>query len=262
MRVPVRFTVLGSGSSGNAAYLETAQTRLLIDAGLSGRQIRLRLAELGRSPETLDGILLTHEHTDHTQGLKAICSKLDLPVYCNRLTGDALRFQMETRLNLRIFSTGEPFEVGDVVAENFPVPHDAQDPVGFCIRHPGGSVAVVTDLGHATRLVVERLRGVNALLLEANYDPQLLQEDTRRPWGTKQRIASRHGHLSNESAAKAASQVANGSLRHIFLGHLSSDCNRPDLASGAVRQGLDQAGAPGVQIEVATQKRISSTLVL
>ena len=118
---------MGSGSGGNASYLETDQTRLLIDAGLSGRQIRLRLGQLGRSPETLDGILLTHEHIDHTQGLKALCKKLDVPVYCNRLTADELRFRIETKLEIRQFVTGEPFEIGDMQIENFSVPRAARE---------------------------------------------------------------------------------------------------------------------------------------
>ena len=260
--VPTRFTVLGSGSGGNASYLETEQTRLLIDAGLSGRQIRLRLAQLGRSPETLDGILLTHEHTDHTQGLKALCAKLEIPVYCNRLTADELRFKMETRLDIRQFVTGEPFEIGDVVAETFPVPHDAQDPVGFHVKTADGGVGVLTDLGQATRLVLERVRGVSALFIEANYDLNLLQEDTRRPWAIKQRIMSRHGHLANTAAAEAVETLANGTLRHVTLGHLSRDCNTPEIAREAVAAKLGQAGIDSIRIDVSTQAEPTETVTL
>ena len=260
--MPTRFTVLGSGSGGNASYLETEQTRLLIDAGLSGRQIRLRLAQLGRSPETLDGILLTHEHTDHTQGLKAICAKLEIPVYCNRLTADEMRFKMETRLDIRQFVTGEPFEIGDVVVENFPVPHDAQDPVGFHVKTADGGIGVLTDLGQATRLVLERVRGASALFIEANYDLNLLQEDTRRPWAIKQRIMSRHGHLANSATAEAVLNLANGTLRNIVLGHLSRDCNTPEIAKGTVGERLGQAGIDNLQIEVSTQAEPTETITL
>ena len=262
VRVPTRFTVLGSGSAGNASLLETDQTRLLIDAGLSGRQIRLRLAQVGRSPETLDGILLTHEHTDHTQGLKALCAKLKIPVYCNRLTADELRFRMDTKLDVRQFVTGQSFEIGDVTVENFSVPHDAQDPVGFHVRTPDGGIGVLTDLGQATRLVLERVRGVSALFIEANYDLNLLQEDTRRPWAIKQRIMSRHGHLANSSTAEAAENLANGTLRNIVLGHLSRDCNTPEIAKEAVAKKLVQAGFDNLRIDVSTQANPTETVTL
>ena len=260
--MPTRFTVLGSGSGGNASYLETEQTRLLIDAGLSGRQIRQRLARLGRSPETLDGILITHEHTDHTQGLRALYAKLKIPVYCNRLTADELRFKMDNRLDIRQFVTSERFEVGDVVAETFPVPHDAQDPVGFHLKTADGGVGVLTDLGQATRLVLERVRGARALFLEANYDLNLLQGDTRRPWAIKQRIMSRHGHLSNSAAAEAVETLANGTLRHVTLGHLSRDCNTPEIAREAVAAKLAQAGIDTIRIDISTQAEMTETITL
>ena len=201
------------------------------------------MAQLGRSPETLDGILLTHEHTDHTQGLKALCAKLEIPVYCNRLTADELRFRMDTKLDVRQFITGQAFEIGDMTVENFSVPHDAQDPVGFHIRTADGGIGVLTDLGQATRLVLERVRGVSALFIEANYDPTLLQEDTRRPWAIKQRIMSRHGHLANSATAEAIENLANGTLRNIVLGHLSRDCNTPEIAKEAVAEKLGQAAS-------------------
>jgi len=261
--MPARFTVLGSGSGGNASYLETEQTRLLIDAGLSGRQIRLRLAQLGRSPETLDSILLTHEHADHTQGLKALCTKLKIPVYCNRLTADEMRFKMETKLEICQFITGEPFEIGDVLVENFPVPHDAQDPVGFHVKTAeGGSIGMLTDLGQATRLVLERVRGASALFIEANYDLNLLQKDTRRPWAIKQRIMSRHGHLSNDATAEAVATLANGTLRHVTLGHLSRDCNTPQIARETIAAKLGEAGIDTIQINVSTQADPTETLTL
>jgi len=260
--VPTRFTVLGSGSGGNASYLETDQTRLLIDSGLSGRQIRLRLGQLGRSPETLNGILLTHEHTDHTQGLKALCGKLEIPVYCNRLTADELRFRMETKLDVRQFVTGQAFDIGDVTVENFPVPHDAQDPVGFHVRTADGGVGVLTDLGQATRLVLERVRGVSALFIEANYDLNLLQDDMRRPWAIKQRIMSRHGHLANTAAAEAVETLANGTLRNIVLGHLSRDCNTPEIARAVVATRLGQAGIDNLRINVSTQAETTKTITL
>jgi phosphoribosyl 1,2-cyclic phosphodiesterase len=260
--MPVRFTILGSGSGGNCAYLETDETRLLIDAGFSGRQIRQRLASIGRTPESLHGILITHEHLDHIQGLTSLCGKIDAPLFCNRLTREAIEAQLGTRLNCRVFTTGDGFEIGDVAVETFSVPHDAQDPTGFLLRTGAGNVGFLTDLGHATRLVIQRVRTAHALVLETNHDLKLLQDDTRRPWSIKQRILSRHGHLSNEAAAEAAEQIVTADLRHLYLGHLSRDCNRPGLAHEAVGQRLHRAGASHVRIEVTSQDTPSPTLTL
>ncbi|HSH95786.1 MAG TPA: MBL fold metallo-hydrolase, partial [Roseimicrobium sp.] len=190
--MPVHFTILGSGSTGNCAYLECDDTRLLIDAGFSGRQIRQRLATIGRTPETLTGILVTHEHSDHVQGLSALAGKLQIPVYCNRLTKDAVEAQLECKFNSRLFATGSSFDIGSVTIDTFSVPHDAYDPVGFLLRTSSGNVGFLTDLGHATKLVLERVKPANILVLEANHDLKLLQEDTKRPWSIKQRILSRH----------------------------------------------------------------------
>jgi phosphoribosyl 1,2-cyclic phosphodiesterase len=260
--VAVQLTILGSGSGGNCAYLETAETRILIDAGFSGRQIRQRLAGLGRSPETLHGILITHEHTDHVQGLASLCAKLRLPIYCNRLTQEAIQAQTRTAFEFRIFSTGATFEVRDLTVETFTVPHDASDPVAFVVRTAGGNIGFLTDLGHATRLVVERVRAANVLLLETNHDLKLLQEDTRRPWSIKQRILSRHGHLSNDAAADVVEQVASPTLRHLYLGHLSRDCNRPELAYRVVSQRLEKIGAGHVRVESTSQNIPSPSLAL
>ena len=258
----VHLTILGSGSGGNSSYLETPQTRLLIDAGLSGRQIRQRLLSLGRTPETLSGIVISHEHSDHIQGLVGLAVKLQIPVYCNRLTKEAIETQTGLRLDFRLFATGSGFEIGDVQVETFSVPHDASDPVGFLMRSPDGQFGFLTDLGHATKLVQERVRSANVLLLETNHDLKLLQEDTRRPWPTKQRIMSRHGHLSNDAAAALAAAIVSADLRQVYLGHLSSDCNRPELAHATVSQALQQTGATHVRIEATSQRLPNPTLTL
>jgi phosphoribosyl 1,2-cyclic phosphodiesterase len=260
--VACRFTILGSGSKGNCAYLETDEVRLLIDAGFSARQIRTRLAALGRSPESLTGILITHEHSDHVQGLAGLTEKLRIPVYCNRLTKDAIEFQMGCRLEARLFATGASFDLGDLSVETFSIPHDAQDPVGFLIRTATANIGFLTDLGHATKLVLERVKPAHALVLEANYDVRLLQEDTRRPWSIKQRIAGRHGHLSNTAAADAAQEIVSADLRHLFLGHLSKDCNRPELALSTVTERLHSLGAHHVRTVVTAQDTAAETLTL
>lgn len=259
--VAVSFTILGSGSSGNCAYIETEQVRFLIDAGFSARQIKERLAGIGRSPETLNGILLTHEHSDHAQGLTVLCRKISAPVYCNRFTKEALDYTMGAKFDCRLFTTGAAFSLGDVTVETFSVPHDAQDPVGFLIHTPSGCIGLATDLGHATRLVVERVRAAHVLVLETNHDVKLLQQDTRRPWSVKQRILSRHGHLSNEAASAVAEEIASAGLRHIYLGHLSRDCNRPELAIQAVAGALHRVGATHIHVEATSQDTPNATLV-
>lgn len=256
-----RFTILGSGSRGNCAYLETDDVRLLIDAGFSARQIRTRLATIGRSPESLTAILITHEHSDHVQGLAGF-DKLKLPIYCNRLTKDAIEFQMGIRLESRLFETGTSFDIGDVSVESFTIPHDAQDPVGFLIRTATANIGFLTDLGHTTTLVINRIKPANALVLEANYDVKLLQDDTKRPWSIKQRISGRHGHLSNDAAANAIEELVSADLKHLYLGHLSQDCNRPELAHKVVTQRLQVLGAHHVRTEVTSQETASATLTL
>jgi phosphoribosyl 1,2-cyclic phosphodiesterase len=252
--VPVRLTILGSGSAGNCAYVETEQARILIDAGFSLRQIRKRLATIGRVPENLTGVLVTHEHSDHVQGLARLSDQLQIPIYCNRPTCEAIEYQLQTKLGCRLFTTGASFELGDVVVETFTVPHDAQDPVGFLLQTAAGNIGFLTDLGHATKLVLERVRRAHVLVLESNHDVKLLQDCPHRPWSLKQRILSRHGHLSNEAAADAAEQIMSADLRHLYLGHLSGECNRPEMAYGVMQQRLQKIGASHVRLELTTQK--------
>lgn len=260
--MPVRLTILGSGSSGNCAYLETDEARVLIDAGLSLRQIRLRLATISRAPEILTGVLITHEHWDHVQSVPLLSEKLHIPIYCNRPTHEAIEYQTKTKIPCRLFTTGASFEVGDITVETFMIPHDAQDPVGYLLRTRAGNVGFLTDLGHATRLVLERVRPANALVLESNHDVKMLQDCPTRPWSLKQRILGRHGHLSNEDAADAAEQIMSGELRHLYLGHLSRECNRPDLALSVATARLQKIGASHVHLELTSQAQPCRTLEL
>ena len=279
----VKFTILGSGSSGNCAYVETAETRLLIDAGFSPRQLRQRLATIGRTPENLNAILLTHEHSDHISGLPGLADKLQIPVYCNRGTQDGTIWAFKSRwtskkapalegldgteaikkkMDWRLFTTGAGFEIGDVAVETFSIPHDAQDPVGFLVRTPGINIGFATDLGHMTKLVIERTRAAHVLVLESNHDVKLLQECPHRPWSLKQRILGRHGHLSNEAAADAAEQIITAELKHLYLGHLSSQCNKPEIARRVMHDRLLKMGAAHVSLQIAAQHVPAATLEL
>ena len=164
--------------------------------------------------------------------------------------------------NAQLFITGGSFDLGDVTVDTFAIPHDACDPVGFLVRTAAGNIGFLTDLGHATKLVVERIRTANVLLLEANHDVKMLQDDPRRPWSLKQRILSRHGHLSNESAADVAEQILSSSLRRLYLGHLSRDCNRPELALQAVAGRLERLGGTHVWVEPTSQDVPNATFTL
>ena len=257
-----KLTILGSGSSGNCAYIETDEVRVLVDAGFSPRQIRQRLATIGRTPESLTAIFVTHEHSDHIRGLGGIGEKLGIPVYCNRATKDEIWRLLNLRLDVRVFSTGDTVEVGDISVETFPVPHDAQDPVGFLLRTHGGSIAFVTDLGHVTALILQRIHPANVLVLEANHDVKMLQQCVTRPWSLKQRILSRHGHLSNEAAAECATAVMSDHLRHLYLGHLSRECNKPELAFAVVNNRLQEIGATHVKLELTSQNTPCPTVSL
>jgi phosphoribosyl 1,2-cyclic phosphodiesterase len=251
-------TMLGSGSAGNSALIATDHCRLLVDGGLSARQILLRLALCGITPNELDGVLLTHEHGDHVCGLEVFCRKFQVPIYCNALTAEAVRFcSLGEHRNWRIFRTGGSFSICDITVESFPVPHDAVEPVGYTFHAGSSALGYVTDLGHATRLTIERLRRVQTLVIETNHDEKLLQNDPHRPWPVKQRIQSRHGHLSNAAAASVIAQLLPGKIARVVLGHLSRDCNSPELAAGTVRAELEKCGRRDVEIFCAAQSEIS-----
>jgi phosphoribosyl 1,2-cyclic phosphodiesterase len=251
--------MLGSGSGGNSALVATDHCRILVDGGLSARQLVLRLAECGVAPEQLDGVLLTHEHTDHICGLEVLCRKFDLPIYCNRLTAEALRCNglLDRHRNWRIFATGSEFSICDITLQTFPVPHDAVDPIGFAFHAGSGGLGFITDLGYATKMIIERLRQVRTLVIETNHDEKLLQNDMHRPWPVKQRIQSRHGHLSNAAAATVIEELSPGKIRCVVLGHLSRDCNTPELALSAARAAITKCGRVDMEVYVARQSEIS-----
>jgi phosphoribosyl 1,2-cyclic phosphodiesterase len=237
----VELIVLGSGSSGNTSILRGAGTVIMIDAGLGPRKTLSRLAAAGIDPGEIEAILLTHEHGDHAGALPSLLGKAPCPVYATRLTAEEVRGQDRRNESAawRIFSSGSTFPVGSLEVTAFSVPHDAADPVGFTIRAEGVSLAIVTDLGHVNHSVIHHVTGVNCLFVEANHDEDLLHRDTKRPFSIKQRIRSPHGHLSNKSAAELAARAATKALRQVVLGHLSRDCNEPDLAVSVVRAALD-----------------------
>ncbi len=250
--------MLGSGSAGNAALLMTGHCRLLIDGGLSARQLVHRLALCGVPPEQLDGVLLTHEHGDHVCGLEVLCRKFHVPIFCNSLTAEAIRCgPLSAHRNWRLFRTGAEFSICDITVQSFPVPHDAVEPVGYAFHAGRAGLGFITDLGYATKMLVERLRLVHTLVIETNHDEKLLQACPHRPWPVKQRIMSRHGHLSNAAAATVIEQLLPGKVERVVLGHLSRDCNTPELAHAAVQALLERTGRVQVEVFCAGQRDIS-----
>ena len=258
----VHLTVLGSGSSGNCAVVSTGETTLLLDAGLSAKQICLRLEAVGMSAEQLDGILLTHEHQDHTRGLEVFFKNRSLPLLCTALTREVLAKEIPFRNapSWKVMQTGCAFEFRDLKIECFPVPHDAVDPVGYVIADEDARLGFLSDVGHVTNLIRDRLAGADSLFVEANYDAKLLEADTKRPWAIKQRISSRHGHLSNQQTAELLEELAHPMLHHVVLGHLSDDCNDPDLAVRHMREVLDKKGLTQTMVRCAGRREVTPTV--
>lgn len=232
-----RFHILGSSSSGNSALLVTPHARVLIDAGFSGRRLDAALRAVGESLDRIDAVFFTHEHGDHAAGLAALARKPSIRLYANRATARDLKSALSCDANWHIFENGEDFAFRDLRVHPFCVPHDAADPVAFRFTLHENTLfetrlAWVTDLGHAPELVRRHIAEVDLLVLESNYDPDLL-ERSDRPASLKQRIRGRHGHLSNPDAAALLASLDNPRLRHVFLGHLSKECNRVDLVREA-----------------------------
>lgn len=230
---------LGSGSAGNAMLVRGASTALLVDAGLNAKQLAARLALFDVRLEDLSGVLITHEHSDHMSALKVLLNRHKIPVYCNPLTARAMNDNGLENSQWHLFQNGYDFTLGEFTIRPFSVPHDAADPVGFRITTRQVAFGVLTDLGYATRLAIEMMQGVEALFLESNHCEDMLAKDPRRPWAVKNRIMSKHGHLSNAAAAKVLSELDAPALRHVILGHLSRDCNTPDLAETLARTTLE-----------------------
>lgn len=233
----MRFSVLASGSRANCTYVEAAGKRFLIDCGLSGKQVALRLAKNGIDASTLDAIIVTHEHGDHIHGVSVLSRRYKLPVYVN----EAAKAKITKVFAFESFETGIDFSIGDVQLHPFSIVHDAVDPVGFTIEAEGLKLSHFTDLGRVTPLVKQALEGSHAIVLEANHDKELLQI-CDYPWELKQRIASSHGHLSNCAAADCLYEAHHAELGQVVLGHLSENSNTQELALDTVLRRVRSIG--------------------
>ena len=232
------FYSLYSGSSGNSLLVQTENTLVLIDAGVSSKKIELALNNLNLNPTQIDGILVTHEHTDHVQGLGTFSKKYNLPVYVNQKTLDAMPKQKEKiENNVNIIKIEEKFEINDLQIKPFSIPHDAANPCGFNICKNNKKLSIATDIGHMTNGIIKNLENSNFVLIEANYDPEVLMY-SKYPYPLKNRIAGPTGHLSNESAGKTISYLLKSGLKQAMLGHLSKESNFPELAYKTVVEEL------------------------
>lgn len=230
------YCLLASGSKGNAIYVASGPTAILVDCGLSARELVRRLEISGLKAESLSAILITHEHRDHMTGARVLAKRLRLPVLATRATWAACGDMLETRH--QPFAAGEAFNLGCLSLQPFSTPHDAADPVGLVISAGAARLGLCTDLGQALGLVERRLAGCQALILESNHDPELLAQGPYPPW-LKQRVRSRHGHLSNQQSAELLSRLHHPELGQVTLAHLSETNNRPELAAQAAAQALE-----------------------
>jgi len=250
----VRVCLLASGSRGNSTLVEADGCRLLIDAGLSGKETERRLAGIGLAGEDLNAIFVTHEHHDHVSGIGPLARRYNLPVFIDRQTCAAIP-NLGTIEDLRHFEAGETWTFGPLAISSFSTTHDAVNPVGFTISGSEGKVGYATDLGMPTRLAAQSLKNCRALVLEANHDEQMLQ-DGPYPWHLKHRIRSRHGHLSNYEARQLLEDISWEGLDALFLAHLSEENNCPDLARDFFIRTMAQQGI-SPQIIVGRQNQAS-----
>jgi len=258
----IRFAVLGSGSGGNSAVVECGEQRLLIDAGLSAKQLEIRLRLLGMEPSDLTGILLTHEHGDHVRGLKVFIKKYALPIYATPQTAMMVGENGIGKVLWKHFETGQTFTLDNTEIKSFAIRHDAVDPVGFVISHQQRRLGLVSDAGSITHSMRESLRELHGLFIEANYDDSLLEADTKRPWPIKQRISSSHGHLSNKQVGELLLEIAHPDFQQVVLGHLSSDCNHPEVALGHLKECLTESGHAQVALQCASQDQPTEWITL
>lgn len=277
--------MLASGSAGNAAFLATSKTRILIDAGLSVKELTRRMAEIGEKPEDLDAVLITHEHADHISGLPTLVrararKKKPIPVYLSNLTAPMIDWEPPSRRGpamplisangtaakpapekppIEYFQSGMAWTVGDIGVQSFGIPHDAEDPVGFRFDAEGVKVGIATDLGYVPDSIKHHLRNVNFLLFESNHEIEMLKVGPY-PWSVKQRVMSRKGHLSNDTTCGYIENDLDGGVETLILGHLSEQNNHPVIVRQGAQASLDRRGiSPRLVIaEQRTQTEVFS----
>lgn len=242
----MRVTVLGSGSAGNAILVESDRARLLVDAGFSGRDLERRLASLEVEAASIDALLITHDHSDHTRGMGVLARRWGVPIFLTDPTRRACAKLLSGDERVHPYASSEPVMVGDLLVNPFLTVHDAVDPVAITVTDldTGEKLGIATDMGRPTATVREALRECDLLILEANHDEILLRESPY-PWSVKARISGSHGHLSNRAAAELAAELHHGGLAAVVLAHLSENSNDPHLARDVVQARLEREGYRG-----------------
>jgi phosphoribosyl 1,2-cyclic phosphodiesterase len=256
----ITFCPLASGSKGNAVLLKTQGGNLLFDAGISTKALKERLDTIHVSLESLKGILVTHEHHDHIAGIKTLALRHSIPILANYATAEAIVEAIGECPRFTIFTTGEPFEFSGMSFHPFSVQHDGVDPIAFTVTTEGKKIGICTDLGFVTGSVRHALRDCNILYVEANHEPEMVFASSR-PEIYKRRVLSRTGHLSNEEAASLVADIAHPGLLHVYLAHLSSECNTQETAQKKVREFLSQRGID-LSIQIAHQHQVSASVTI
>ena len=236
----LKFCSLYSGSSGNSSLVQSKNINILIDAGVSGKKIVDALASINIAIENISAILVTHEHSDHTQSIATLSKKYNIPVYANKKTWEAMQDKKEkiSKENIKYFNNNKSFSLDDLNIFPFDIPHDAADPCGFSISDNYSKISIATEIGHMTNNILDNIKNSNFLLLEANYEPDVLKCSSY-PFHLKERIASPIGHLSNIEAGKTINYLSNFGVKNIMLGHLSNENNFPELAYKSVLEQLE-----------------------
>lgn len=255
-----RFCSLYSGSTGNSLFIETNDTKILVDTGESCKKITEALSNIDVSIDSINAIIVTHEHIDHVKGLGTISKKFNIPVYANSKTWDAMPLQKDKidESNIRTFNIKESFEIRDLKISPFSIPHDAANPCGFNIYYNDNKISIATDLGHITSNILHNLENSSFILLESNYDPNILK-CSPYPYHLKQRISGPNGHLSNDIAGKTISHLINTGLKQVMLGHLSKENNFPELAYKTVVENLLENNYNESSIRLSVAKRYTQT---
>ncbi len=240
----MRVIILGSGSSGNALYIEAGDTRALVDVGLSAKESARRLTEAGVDPTQINAIVVTHEHADHIKGVRVFSKTAKVPVFVSRETRSFCNWGGKADdLNWgQVISSSQPFQVGALDFHPFTIPHDGIDTFAYTVEAAGVKIGIVTDLGYITQLVAQKLLGCKMIVIESNHDRDMLKVGPY-PWHLKQRIASKTGHLSNDETARWLQEDFDGEAEYIVLAHLSRQCNHPELARLSALQALATRGS-------------------
>lgn len=247
----VEICVLGSGSGGNCTFIGTTKTRLLVDAGFSMKETARRLATVDVSLESIDAIVISHEHSDHVHGMETLTKNWKIPIYMAAAARSVMKLKSDT-YPFEAIEAGQSFCVGDIEIHPFSIPHDSVEPLAFTFVAEGIKTSVVTDLGYIPELVKQRVAGSHCMVFEANHDLEMLKVGPY-PWFVKQRVMSRHGHLSNEATAQFFAEDYDGMAEYVLLAHISQKNNHPEIVRMSMAQAFEKRGLPVEKIHLTSQ---------